>query len=153
MFWNPDTSASSSETIELLSELHRYRQTNEQVRTRAHEEIGLRGKELEALQLVLDADMAGDTLRQLDLADKLHITGASVSSLTDRLAQSGYLTREPHPHDRRSVALKPTQKAHDQVGETLRKMSEGMMAATERLDEHEKITVTTFLRDLNRALD
>ncbi|RII40866.1 MarR family transcriptional regulator [Galactobacter valiniphilus] len=153
MFWNPDTSASSDETLELLSELHRYRQTNEHVRTKAHEEMGLKGKELETLQLVLAADMAGDTLRQLDLAEQLHITGASVSALVDRLAQAGYITREAHPKDRRSVALKPTEKAQSQVGTTLRKMSEGMMAATERLDDRGKITVTNFLRDLNSALD
>lgn len=153
MFWNPDTSASSDETVELLKELHRYRQANEQVRTRAFEEVGLRGKELDALQLVLAADMVGDTLRQLDLARKMRITGASTSSLVDRLERAGYLVREPHPHDRRSVALKPTQKAKDEVGQTLRRMNEVMISATERLQLHEKVTVTTFLRELNRALD
>ncbi|MGH3917025.1 MAG: MarR family winged helix-turn-helix transcriptional regulator [Pseudonocardiaceae bacterium] len=39
------------------------------------------------------------------IADRLGMTTASVTGLLDRLAASGYLTRNPNPRDRRSILV------------------------------------------------
>jgi MarR family len=48
------------------------------------------------------------TLAELDaaasrLADRLGLTTRSVASMLDRLEKTGYVTRSPHPSDRRSL--------------------------------------------------
>ncbi|MFN2494842.1 MAG: MarR family winged helix-turn-helix transcriptional regulator [Pseudonocardiaceae bacterium] len=39
------------------------------------------------------------------LAERLGMTTASVTGLLDRMAASGFLTRSPNPHDRRSILV------------------------------------------------
>lgn len=45
------------------------------------------------------------------LADLLDVEPISVSRMIDRMEQSGWLTREPHPDDRRARIIVPTDKA------------------------------------------
>jgi len=42
------------------------------------------------------------------LAERLGLTTGSITSLLDRLARVGYLTREPHPTDRRKTVVRAT---------------------------------------------
>ena len=42
------------------------------------------------------------------LAERLGLTTGSTTSLLDRLAKAGYLTREPHPTDRRKTVVRAT---------------------------------------------
>ncbi len=42
------------------------------------------------------------------LAARLNLTPASITSLTDRLERAGYVTRVRHPHDRRQTLLELT---------------------------------------------
>lgn len=66
-------------------------------------ETGLRCLEI----LVQDTPEA--TPRQL--ADRLGLTTGSVTSLLDRLEKMGYLTRSPHPSDRRKLIVRATESA------------------------------------------
>ncbi|MDR2255582.1 MAG: MarR family transcriptional regulator [Arthrobacter sp.] len=149
MYWNPDTAGLSPESVDLLEELRLYRQSNEQMRVKVRDDMGLGDKDLETLRLVLDAHHEGKYLRQQDLAHRLHITGASVSALVDRLANRGFLTRQRHPDDRRSVALMPTAKTTGEVEATLRSMQVRMLDATEQLSADHKLVVLGFLKTLN----
>ena len=45
------------------------------------------------------------------LADRLGLTTGSVTSMLDRLEQAGYVTRSPHPSDRRKVIVRATETA------------------------------------------
>ncbi len=45
------------------------------------------------------------------LADLLDVEPISVSRMIDRMEQSGWLNREPHPDDRRARIIVPTDKA------------------------------------------
>jgi DNA-binding MarR family transcriptional regulator len=51
-----------------------------------------------------------------DLRDSLGITTASVTALLDRLERVGYVHRERHPHDRRSVLVKLDAAGRKEVG-------------------------------------
>ncbi len=48
---------------------------------------------------------------QTILADLLDVEPISVSRMIDRMEQSGWLIREPHPDDRRARIIVPTDKA------------------------------------------
>jgi DNA-binding MarR family transcriptional regulator len=50
----------------------------------------------------------GRTLTPKQLAAALGLTTGAVTSLTDRLVDSGFLLRAPHPTDRRSLTLELT---------------------------------------------
>lgn len=45
------------------------------------------------------------------LADRLGLTTGSVTSMLDRLENMGYLTRSPHPGDRRKLIVRATETA------------------------------------------
>lgn len=51
------------------------------------------------------AELAGGELTPKELSLRLRLTTGSVTPLVNHLVQSGYVTREPHPVDRRSVML------------------------------------------------
>lgn len=50
---------------------------------------------------------------QTILADLLDVEPISVSRLIDRMEQSGWVRREPHPEDRRARIIVPTDKARE----------------------------------------
>src|SRR5690606_9894011 len=64
-------------------------------------------------------DPAAPGVTPRKLADHLGISTAAVTTLVDRLVASGHLTRTPHPTDRRSVLLLPTELARAQMEEHL----------------------------------
>jgi DNA-binding MarR family transcriptional regulator len=66
-------------------------------------ETGLRCLEI----LVQDVPEATPRL----LADRLGLTTGSVTSMLDRLEKAGYVTRSPHPSDRRKVIVRATETA------------------------------------------
>lgn len=40
---------------------------------------------------------------QRELAEALHVSARTMTGLVDGLAETGFVTREPHPHDRRAT--------------------------------------------------
>jgi DNA-binding MarR family transcriptional regulator len=63
--------------------------------------------DLDALEH-LEAD---GPLTQRDLGERLSITSGAVTMLVDRLEAAGWVTRRPHPHDRRYTLLELSAKA------------------------------------------
>ena len=49
--------------------------------------------------------MEHDGLTQAELARRQRVEAPSMSGMVDRLVRAGYVTREPHPEDRRSVCV------------------------------------------------
>ena len=47
------------------------------------------------------------------LADALGVTARNVTGLVDRLEETGFVTREPHPQDRRATLVTLTGHGHD----------------------------------------
>ena len=51
----------------------------------------------------------GGPVTQRELATLLEVTPRNVTGLVDGLTASGYVTREPHPTDRRAILVTPTE--------------------------------------------
>ena len=70
--------------------------------------LGINETDLRCLEILLrEAPEATPRL----LAGRLGLTTGSVTSMLDRLEKAGYLTRSPHPGDRRKVIVRATETA------------------------------------------
>lgn len=83
-----------------------------------------------------------------DLARGLHVTTGAMTALLDRLVERGHLVREPHPTDRRRVALRLTASAHETARVHVRPMSVDITALAARLSPDERATVGRFVDEL-----
>jgi len=52
---------------------------------------------------------------QRELADELHVSPRNITGLVDALAATGFVTREPHPTDRRATLVQFTEHGADVV--------------------------------------
>ena len=137
--------------VEVLDLLRTYRRHETAMRTRVRGDMGMGERDIEALRHLLAAQARGASLRQKDLAVALGITAASASTLVDRLIRDGYAERVPHPEDRRSVAVVPTEHGDREVRATLARMHERMLAAAEKLTEEQRRVVAGFLREVTAS--
>jgi DNA-binding MarR family transcriptional regulator len=53
---------------------------------------------------------------QRTLADDLHVTPRAITALVDALVAGGFVTREPHPSDRRAILVTFTERGHATAG-------------------------------------
>jgi len=83
-----------------------------------------------------------------ELARGLHVTTGAMTALLDRLVERGHLVREPHPSDRRRVALRLTASAHEAARAHVRPMAAEITELAGRLSPEERTTVGRFLDEL-----
>jgi DNA-binding MarR family transcriptional regulator len=75
----------------------------------------------------------GEPYRVTDLASEIGLPPSTLTGVLDRLAEGGWLKREPDPRDRRGVVLKDTRKLGDFVQQTLRASSRSLEKAFQAL--------------------
>ncbi|GMA32878.1 MarR family winged helix-turn-helix transcriptional regulator [Litorihabitans aurantiacus] len=93
------------DAVAVLTLLRRYREAETAALARLGDVLGLSDGDTAAVRHLLLAARDGHDVRQRELALALGMTDASVSGLVDRLERRGYVRREPHPEDRRSLRL------------------------------------------------
>ncbi|MFE9746916.1 MarR family winged helix-turn-helix transcriptional regulator [Saccharothrix saharensis] len=67
--------------------------------------------DLNALAVIMDARWSGEPMSPTRLAEALHLSASATTSVLDRLEASGHVERARHPHDRRKVELRVSDKA------------------------------------------
>jgi len=77
---------------------------------------GLSASAFEALAVL---DGAGEPLAAHQIAERLLVTTASMTSLLDTLARRGLVVRRPHPGDRRKILVEITPAAQEVVDRML----------------------------------
>lgn len=87
------------------------------------------------------------------LADHLGISTAAVTTLVDRLVASGHLERVPHPTDRRSVVLVPTEQARREMSVHLADMHERMKAIAAKVPMDARPAIIDFLQSLTSEME
>lgn len=87
---------------------------------------------------------------QRALADALDVTPRNITGLVDGLVESGHVTREPHPTDRRATLVTPTPAGADFVA----RLRAGHGDLAEQLFGHmTPRQLATFTRGLDETLE
>lgn len=139
--------------MRVLNALRDYRASEAAMRRRTRAAMSMGETDLLALRYLLEAHSQGRELSPKDLAGKLGITSASMTTLVDRLVRSGHVSREPHPTDRRALLLRPTPGSDEEVRKTLGKMHERMIEVAAALSPEQAETVVDFLTCMAEAVD
>ncbi len=135
----------SAEGTQILAALRRFRAAEEHFRRQLVREMGMNITDVVAIRHVMAAEQAGAALTPRDLADRLEISTASVTTLLDRLAGYGHLDRVAHPTDRRKVVVRATAHAHEEVRTRLAAMHEEMARIAAAVPPHCRDAVVGFL--------
>jgi DNA-binding MarR family transcriptional regulator len=108
---------------------------------------GLRRHGLSTAARILLATLegAGEPLSQSSIAERLFVTGASVTSLVDTLERKGLVTRTRDADDRRVVLVALTEAARPIIDAFLAEVTRLHAAEFAVLDEEERETLVSLL--------
>ncbi|WP_299168214.1 MarR family winged helix-turn-helix transcriptional regulator [uncultured Arthrobacter sp.] len=150
-YWYGDQDTPGS--VDVLNALRSYRAAEGEMRRRTRDSMKMNETDLLAIRYAMRAHKAGHCISPKDLSRMLKISTASTTGLVDRLVASGHLARRPHPTDRRSVEIVPTDSADTEVRETLGDMHKRMREVAESLSPEEALHVTRFLQRMTWAVE
>src|SRR5690554_1506814 len=147
-----DSSAYSEEDIaqigQLMTALARLRDAERALSQASLEYMQLNRNDMRALHYLIAAKNRGVVVTPGAIAAHLKISTASTTKLLDRLEQGGHITREPHPTDRRALAIAITPETHEAALHTVGRQQAKRFYAAARLDREERATVIRFLNDM-----
>lgn len=139
--------------VEVLTVLRRYRQAEHATRVQYGAHLGLGETDVLALRHLLQAKQRKEVVRQCEVAAALQITGASASSLVDRLVGHGYVRRTAHPQDRRSVAVETTDELDREAVERCGDVSVRVRDLVDELSDADRAAVLGLLTCLTDAFE
>jgi DNA-binding MarR family transcriptional regulator len=112
------------------------------------ERLGLSAGELLALaHLSIDGPL-GPT----ELTHRLHMTTGAMTAMLDRLAERGYVVREPHASDRRRILIRLSAEGRDRIFKQVHGMAGDVIAISDRLDADERRMVVKYMEELSEAI-
>ena len=104
-------------------------------------ELTVNPTDLEAMEeLIRDG-----ALSPTELARRLGMSTAAVTTVVDRLTAVGHVTRERNPRDRRGILVVPSPTSVHKAMATLMPMILGMDSVIGEFDEAERDTITAYL--------
>ncbi len=88
------------------------------------------------------------------LAELSGFTTGAITGIVDRLEQSEYVRREPHPKDRRSVIVQPrhTKELKERVAPIFESLNRAMSGIAARYTPDELTAITRFFRETTEVL-
>lgn len=113
--------------------------------------LGIGANDAKVLRHLLELETSGTPATPRVLSDLLGISSPATTALIDRLTDAGWVTREPHPTDRRSVIVRATVAQGSPARRLLAVRRVAVSFAAARLGASERRTVVEFLDDLHRA--
>jgi DNA-binding MarR family transcriptional regulator len=112
------------------------------------ERLGLSAGELLALaHLSVDGPL-GPT----ELTHRLHMTTGAMTAMLDRLAERGFIVREPHATDRRRIMVRLTREGRDRIFDQVHGMADEIVAISGRLDPDGRTAVVEYIEEISRAV-
>ena len=87
---------------------------------------------------------------QRELADALRVSPRNITGLVDALVDTGFVSREPHPTDRRATLVQFTQRGADVAGELQRDQQAFARLLFEGMPQAQ---LTGLVRGLDAVLD
>lgn len=140
------------EVVALLQAVRRFRHADQTMRRRLVADLNMNSTDLDALRFVVARERSEDPPSPHELSAYLHISTASTSKLLDRMTASGHLLRADHPRDRRSVVLRTTPHAHEEVRGRLTRIHEEMAQTARSVPPESRAAIVNFLDSMAAVL-
>ncbi len=112
----------------------------------------LNRNDMRALHYLIAAKNQGVIATPGAIAEHLGISTASTTKLLDRLERAGHVTREPHPTDRRALAIAVTPETHEAALVTVGRQHAKRFHAAAGLGREERDVVIRFLERMTADL-
>ncbi|MFE3026567.1 MarR family winged helix-turn-helix transcriptional regulator [Nocardia tengchongensis] len=109
--------------------------------------MGVNETDLRCLEILIGSKEAGPS----ELATQLGLTSGSVTTMLDRLAKLDYVSRHPHPTDRRKTLVRITQRALTRAHELMGPFLDDSRRVLDRFTPQQLELVAEFL-DVNRSV-
>ncbi|MDQ0937228.1 MarR family winged helix-turn-helix transcriptional regulator [Streptomyces turgidiscabies] len=127
---------------ELAGEIRALQGAVEAVDAAAAARLGVNQTDLRCLDVLLQRESATPG----ELGTALGLTTGSVTAMLDRLDKLGYLTREPHPDDRRRSVVRPSDRTRRAAEEIYRPLAEEAIEGLQRYTTAELRLLLDFVR-------
>lgn len=137
---------------ELMTALARLRDAERALNDASLEYMKLNRNDMRALHYLIASTNRGKVATPGAIAAHLGISTASTTKLLDRLAAGGHITREPHPTDRRALAIAITPATHEAALQTVGRQQSKRFHAAARLTRGERDAVIRFLNDMTNEI-
>jgi DNA-binding MarR family transcriptional regulator len=145
------SSESLPEAARLSAAVERYQASVDDFDREVARLLGVNETDLRCLEILI-RDVPEATPRLL--ADRLGLSTGSVTSMLDRLEKAGYVTRSPHPSDRRKLIVRVTGTAAGRAWELMEPLLAEGNQLLARYSAEELDLITGFLvrtHDLQQA--
>jgi DNA-binding MarR family transcriptional regulator len=126
---------------DLLTALRRFGLENDRFDAIVARRLGAPPAEFKAMDHLHEAG----ELTPGQLADRLALTTGAVTALVDRLERLGWVSREPHPADRRSVIVRRAGEGDSEAVELYEPFGRALGAAARRMTPAQREAATRFL--------
>ena len=110
-------------------------------------ELTVNSTDLAAMELVLMNGTMGPT----EIAKRLGLSTAAVTTVVDRLVALGHVTRAKHPDDRRAVIVSPTPSSTALAMGAIMPVVRAIESTLDGFDEQEQATIARYLERVARA--
>jgi DNA-binding MarR family transcriptional regulator len=128
---------------ELLKALRRFGLEDDRFDAMVARRVGAPPVEFKAMDHIIESD----GLTPSQLADRLALTSGAVTALVDRLERLGWVVRERHPSDRRSVVVRRTDLPKSEAEDAYGPFAARLARAAARLSAAERDAAVRFLEE------
>ena len=111
------------------------------------------GISLARFDLLAQLEREGGVLTMTDASRRMMVTNGAITGLVDRLAQEGFVNREAHPTDRRTILVRLTEEGRRRFLEMAREHETWIASLLSGLEAREKEQLLAGLGALKRQLD
>ena len=115
--------------------------------------VGAFGISLARFDLLAQLERAGGALTMTEASKRMMVTNGAVTGLVDRLAQEGFVVREPHASDRRTILVRLTDEGRARFLAIAREHEGWTVALLSGLEPEGKRQLLDNLGALKRRLD
>ena len=131
----------------LMGAMVKLREAEEKLSDDSLKYMKLNKSDMFALHYLMVSGNQGAVATPGAIATHLKISSASTTKLLDRLERAGHIVREPHPTDRRALAIKITPQTRQAAMNTVGRQQAKRFHAAARLTPAERDVVIRFLED------
>src|SRR5699024_5738923 len=136
----------------LMEALARLRAAEKELADASMRYMELNETDMRALHFLIVCENRGTVATASAISAHLAISSASTTKLLDRLERGDHIRREPHPDDRRALAIRIEPATRTAAMRTVGAQQARRVGAARRLGARERDVVIAFLEDMTAEI-